>query len=376
MTATDPSSETLTKRLIELTRDLILIPSARERPEEIERCMEFVIHHAELPQAVTAHRFREHGVPSTVFLPHGITTPVVMLLAHLDVVARPDDAAYRSVVRDGRIYGPGSGDMKGELAILLELFRAFHERYPGISLGMAVTSDEEKGGDYGTRFLFERVGLRCGVAIVPDSGSLNEIAVEEKGILHLKITARGSAGHASRPWLADNPLERMIVSLQKMQNHFSALRSGDEHWHPTCAVTVLQTENRVFNRIPSFAEAICDIRFPAPFSSSEMLAQAKQFMDGEMEYEVVTTAEPVRVLPDPLYLAATEEVTGKPARLIREHGGSDARYISQYGIPVIMSRPFVGNLHAEDEWIDIASMETLYRIYERYLETKLIGVKL
>jgi succinyl-diaminopimelate desuccinylase len=372
MTANNPNSETLRKRLVELTRDLILIPSVRERPEEIERCMEFVINHAELPQSVTAHRFHEHGVPSTVFLPHGIAAPEVMLLAHLDVVARPDDAAYRSTVRDGRIYGPGSGDMKGELAILLEIFRAFHERCPGISLGMAVTSDEEKGGDYGTRFLFEKAGIRCGVAIVPDSGSLNEIAVEEKGIVHVKITARGSAGHASRPWLANNPLERMIFALQNMQTYFTSLKSGDDHWHPTCAITVLQTENRVSNRIPSFAEAICDIRFPAPFSSSEMVAQAKQFMDGEMECQVVTTAEPVRVSPDPLFLAATEKVTGKPARLIREHGGSDARYISQYGIPVIMSRPFVGNLHAEDEWIDIASMETLYRIYEHYLTAKLI----
>jgi succinyl-diaminopimelate desuccinylase len=40
-----------------------------------------------------------------------------------------------------------------------------------------------------------------------------------------------------------------------------------------------------------------------------------------------------------------------------------------------MSRPLVGNLHAGDEWIDIASMETLYRIYERYLESKLVTVK-
>ena len=147
-----------------------------------------------------------------------------MLLAHLDVVPRGEDSAYCSSVVDGRIYGPGSGDMKGELAILIEIFRAFHERYPGISLGMAVTSDEEIGGEHGTRFLFEKAGIRCGVAIVPDSGSLNEIAVEQKGILHLKIVARGSAGHASRPWLVDNPLERdcpgaqqISISLRELQ---------------------------------------------------------------------------------------------------------------------------------------------------------------
>jgi succinyl-diaminopimelate desuccinylase len=67
----------------------------------------------------------------------------------------------------------------------------------------------------------------------------------------------------------------------------------------------------------------------------------------------------------------TEELTGKPVNLIREHGGSDARFIAKYGIPVIMTRPLVGNLHTYDEWIDIPTMEILYRIYETYLLRKL-----
>jgi succinyl-diaminopimelate desuccinylase len=366
----------LRQRLIELTRDLILIPSTRDRPEEIERCMEVVINHADLPDAVEVRRFREEGSPSAVILPRNIEIPEVMLFAHLDVVLRPEGTEYRSTVSDGRIYGPGSGDMKGELAILLEIFRDFHGRHPGSSLGIAVTSDEETGGAHGTRFLFEQAGVRCGVAIIPDSGTLNEIAVEEKGILHLKLQAHGSSGHASRPWLADNPMERMVVALNRVRNYFETLRDGDEHWHPTFAITTLHTENRVANRIPSFAEAVCDIRFPPPHTSDQMIAAVKRFTDGAMGFEVLVAAEPTKISPDPLFIAATEEITGKPVTLIREHGGSDARFICCYGIPVIMSRPFVGNLHAENEWIDIASMETLYRIYERYLEKKLKSEKI
>lgn len=365
------SDESLRRRLIELTRDLIIIPSTRERPEDIERCMEFVINHVELPDAVEVRRFNEKNSPSTVILPHNVSAPEVLLLAHLDVVARPEGAEYRSLVEDGRIYGPGSGDMKGELAILLELFREFHERRPGISLGLAVTSDEENGGNHGTRFLFEEAGLRCGVAIIPDSGSLNEIAIEEKGILHLKFTAYGSSGHASRPWLAENPLEKLISKLNEVRNYFETLKNGDGHWHPTIAVTVMQTENRVSNRIPSLAEAVCDVRFPPPYKSKEVISQLERFMDPKMALEVLVSAEPTKVSPDPLFLAATQEITQKPVTLIREHGGSDARFICGYGIPVIMSRPYVGNLHAENEWIDIASMETLYHIYERYLDKKL-----
>jgi succinyl-diaminopimelate desuccinylase len=370
MTETRGRSEILRQRLVELTRDLILIPSTRDRPEEIERCLEFVVNHVELPGAVTVQRYREEGSPSVVILPGDVAVPEVMLLAHIDVVARPEGTEYRSTVSEGRIYGPGSGDMKGELAILLEIFRDFHSRRPGISLGLGVTSDEETGGAHGTRFLFEKAGVRCGVAIIPDSGTINDIAVEEKGILHVKLQAHGSSGHASRPWLVENPMERMITALNHVRDYFNTLRDGDEHWYPTFAVTTLHTENRVANRIPSSAEAVCDIRFPPPYTCERMIAAVKQ-ITGDMNFEVLVAAEPTKVTPDPLFLAATEEITGRPVKLVREHGGSDARFICRYGIPVIMSRPFVGNLHAENEWVDIASMETLYRIYERYLEKKL-----
>ena len=57
MPETSRSSEALSKRLIELTSDLVLIPSTRERPDEVARCMEFVVQHLELPEAITVRRF-------------------------------------------------------------------------------------------------------------------------------------------------------------------------------------------------------------------------------------------------------------------------------------------------------------------------------
>jgi succinyl-diaminopimelate desuccinylase len=137
----------------------------------------------------------------------------------------------------------------------------------------------------------------------------------------------------------------------------------------------METLNRVPNRIPDRAEAVCDIRFPAPHTVAEMQAVIEALLDEQMDLEVLVAAEPTNLAPDPLYLKITEEITGLPVRLIREHGGSDARYIARYGIPVIMTRPYVGNLHAEDEWVDIASMENLYRIYDTYIVRKLgLGV--
>lgn len=361
----------LRQRLVSLTRDLVLIPSTRDRPHDILRGLDFIINHVDGTPGLEICRHEEMGIPSLVVRPAGIEHPEVLLCAHLDVVPSVGGQEYRSTISDGKIIGPGAGDMKGELAILLDVFRALHERHPGFSLGLVVTADEEQGGDHGMRFLFDTVGIRCGTAIIPDSGSLNEIAVEEKGILHLKVTTEGTAGHASRPWLADNPLERLLAGLNRLRALFDRLTDGDEHWHPTLAITVIRTPNQAANRIPKSAEAVCDIRFPSPCTSDEVLARVCAELGPALRAETIIVAEPVRLTPDPLYLKVSEEITGQRVRLIREHGGSDARFLCKHGISVIMSRPLVGELHSEREWIDIASMEELHRIYLRYLELKL-----
>ena len=88
---------------------------------------------------------------------------------------------------------------------------------------------------------------------------------------------------------------------------------------------------------------------------------------------LISYPTPNHISPDPLYLSVTEEVTGKSTSQVKEDGGSDARFIGSLNIPVIVSRPIVGKLHSIDEWIDIESMETFYRVYELYLKRKLLS---
>jgi len=91
-----------------------------------------------------------------------------------------------------------------------------------------------------------------------------------------------------------------------------------------------------------------------------------------IESKVILSSEPMQFEPDTLFKTAIEEVTGESVSFIREDGASDARFIHQYGIPVIISRPIVGELHSENEWIDVDSMIKFYMICARYLERKLL----
>lgn len=371
MNVDEPLESRIRQRVVALTRDLILIPSIPSRPEDRRRCYEFVRNHLEGVDGVEVREFETAGIPSLVAMPEGVREPALLMCAHLDVITHPDITFYRSEIRDGKIVGPGAGDMKGTLAILMELFRRVHDSHPGASLGLAVTSDEETGGECGIGFLVRDHHLRCGTAIIPDGGSLNDITVEEKGILHLRLRCHGHPAHAARPWLGDNPIYRLNQSLDHLQSLFAGWQRVEDHWYPTCAVTVIGTENATVNRIPADAHAVLDIRFPPPHTVASMLEHVRGCLLEGVESDIIVSAESTHLSPDTLYREITEKVTGQAARLVRDCGGSDARFLCAHAIPVLMSRPLVGNLHAHDEWIDIDSMVRFYRIMDQYIGRKL-----
>jgi len=359
------------ERLIALTRDLMLIPSIPTRPDDRQRCYEFIKNHLESLDHIEIREYKKDGNPSLIAAPLGCHEPEILMCGHLDVIMHPDLSVYRSTIREGRIYGPGSGDMKGAVAILIEVFRHIHTLSPEASLGLAITSDEETGGEAGIGYLVKEEGLRCKEAMIPDGGMLNEITIEEKGILHLEIVFHGQTSHAARPWLGENPINYLLDHLQNLRTYFDAKKGGEKNWYPTCTITGIGTENQTVNRVPTNATAVLDVRFPPPFTSEAILTEIKRILGADIEMNVIIAAEATQLSPDPLYQTITEEVTGLPAKLIKDHGGSDARFLAAYGIPVIMSRPIVGNLHARDEWIDIKSMTALYQIYEKFLIQKL-----
>lgn len=365
-------NDALRNRLVALTRDLILIPSVASRPDDTERGLDFIKNHLDTLEHIRIHEYRHRGIPSIVALPDGIETPDLLLCGHLDVIEHPDLRVYKSDVRDGRIYGPGAGDMKGALAILSELFRDYHARFPSASLGLAITTDEERGGESGIGYLFGETGMRCGAAIIPDGGSINEITVEEKGLLHLELRSEGHAAHAARPWLGRNALETIIEAAARVRGRFAEWANDDaEHWFPTCAATLIETANWTINRVPAYASVGLDIRFPSPFTAQTILDAIRDVVPDDVLLHVIISAEPTHLSPDDDYLKATQEITGRPARRSRTAGGSDARFMAQCDIPVMMSRPIVGELHSDAEWIDIDSMVTFYRVCERYLEMRL-----
>ena len=372
MTVTDAAAEgALRDRLVALTRDLILVPSSAAHPAEIERSLDLLRIQLDTVAGVRLEEHRCEDVPALVALPAGVATPEILLLAHVDVVDHGNLGVYRSQVRDGRICGPGAGDMKGALAVLTTLFTELHQRHPGISLGLAVTADEESGG-HGARHLVAQ-GLTCGVALLPDGGSIDRVVAAEKGILHLDAEWRGVSTHAAYPWEGHNPVDTMLDDLARLRTHFATLANGAsaEHWHPTATVTTLESESHTLNRIPAFARAGIDVRFTPPWTGAAILAEVRACLGADAVATPRVGDEPTEMTPDPAFMAIGERVLGRPMGVVRTAGTSDARFFTERGIPVIISRPLVGNIHRPDEWIDIASMLQYYRMLQEFIRHRL-----
>lgn len=157
--------------------------------------------------------------------------PNLLLLSHLDVVAaNPAEWSvdpFAGTVKDGYVYGRGAIDMKGMTAIevlTLKLLKRNKIPIKG-SVLLAATADEEKGGEAGVGYLMRnhREKIWCpyvlneggGLAIPQKKGNVFPVQTAEKGILWLKIKAKGTPGHGSTPNMADNAIERInkILSI-------------------------------------------------------------------------------------------------------------------------------------------------------------------
>jgi acetylornithine deacetylase/succinyl-diaminopimelate desuccinylase-like protein len=163
----------------------------------------------------------------------GAREGALLLHGHLDVV--PADPAAWSVhpfsgeIRDGVLWGRGAVDMKNADAVLLALAGEWARsgRRPYRDIVLVFTADEEDTAEFGARWLVERhpeLFEGCTEA-VGESGAftfhagpgrrLYPIASAERGTAWLKLTARGRAGHGSKPNEA-NAVTRLAEAVARI----------------------------------------------------------------------------------------------------------------------------------------------------------------
>ncbi|MEY9836708.1 M20/M25/M40 family metallo-hydrolase [Streptacidiphilus sp. EB103A] len=162
--------------------------------------------------------------------------PALLVHGHLDVV--PAEAAdwtvppFSGEIRDGVVWGRGALDMKGMDAMMLAVARAWGRegRGPRRDIVLCFTADEEDSAEAGADWLVkqhpdlfegctEAIGESGGYTVHTAAGQrLYPVAAGERGTGWLRLTARGTAGHGSKPNPA-NAVTRLSAAMARIGSH-------------------------------------------------------------------------------------------------------------------------------------------------------------
>ena len=278
----------------------------------------------------------------------------LLLNGHLDTVGVVGmDAPFAPRVEDGRLYGRGAYDMKGAVAALM-LAVADAPALPGDVVFTAV-ADEELAS-VGTEAILERV--TADAAIVAEPTELR-VAVAHRGFVGFEIETSGVAAHGSRPDLGVDAIAKMgpiLVGLERLEQQ---LRHGRSHrLAGTGSVHASLIEGgQELSSFPARCTLVGERR-TIPGETVEQVEQELHGLAGEAAVRVIASREP--------YEASVEHPFVELA--VREAGGeepvgalfwTDAALIAAAGIPTILCGPAGAGAHAEDEWVDLASLERL-----------------
>jgi succinyl-diaminopimelate desuccinylase len=351
------------KELIELTKSLIRYPSVHGRPDQIHACAGFIADYLK-SSGIDFQKFDFNDTPSILVMPENRFAPVV-LMSHFDVVDGPD-CLFSPWEENGCLFGRGSIDDKYAVALSLVLLKTHFEKLGSsgkgqndLPFGVLLTGDEEIGGANGAQKMLHE--FKTDFCIALDGGNIQKIVVKEKGILRLKLIARGKTAHGARPWLGENAIDRLIDDYQKLKSFFDL--SAPDYWHRTLNFSIMHAGS-VINQVPDYAEALFDIRYTESDDIDALVQAVRASIQGEVQ--VISTS--------PMFLGGSSPYLNKllsftpSTQLGCEHGASDARHLADHGIPgIVWGADGDMTQHSENEHIDIESFIRLYHILDQFL---------
>jgi succinyl-diaminopimelate desuccinylase len=351
------------EEIIRLTGDLIRFKTTHANPEEIHRCADYIQFYLEKCD-IPYRRLNRNNIPSIVAAPEHRSIPV-LLMSHIDVVEGPDEL-FEPRLEAGNLYGRGSIDDKYAVALSLVLLKDHLLKIQqnggdsrDLPFGILITGDEEVGGANGARHALSKIKTEFCIAL--DGGSPEKIVVKEKGILHLKLIARGRSAHGARPWLGENAIEKLIADYHVLRSFFE--ESAPDHWHRSLNFSRIQAGQSI-NQVPDCAEAVFDIRYTENDDVDRLVEQIRADIGGKLQIE---KKEPLFQSGESRYL--DQLLALLPAATTGfEHGASDARFLSEYGMNgIVWGAEGEMSQHTSDEHLVIESAVKLYDALDRFM---------
>lgn len=318
--------------------------------------------------------------------------PALHLNGHIDVVPPGDGWTvhpFGGIVRDGRLYGRGSCDMKSGIAAAVyacEAIRRAGMAPPG-ALEVSGTVDEESGGLAGVAWLAETGRIargRTDYVIIPEPLNVDRICLGHRGVYWFEVVTHGRIAHGSMPFLGVSAIEHMAVVLEAVRCELKpalAERSTRMPVVPAGAARATVNVNAVSGgqtgggpQTPCVADrcsAVFDRRFlveegfeAARAEVVELLERTARRTPG-LRYELsdLMVVHPVEAPAGSPLVASLRrsiaEVLGREAALVASPGTYDQKHIARIaGIEhCVAYGPGILELaHQPDEWCSVRDL--------------------
>jgi succinyl-diaminopimelate desuccinylase len=296
----------------------------------------------------------------------------VVLAGHLDTVPANDNAAPR--IDGDTLWGLGSADMKGGLAVMLELAASLEESLVAMDVTFVFYAGEEVAREHNGLLTIakETPGLLHADAAILGEPTSARIEAGCQGVLKLEVEVGGTRAHTARPWMGNNAIHRLAPILAGVAGYEARhpVIDGCEYREALQAVAI--SGGVAGNVVPDRASVALNHRFAPDRDAAGAEAVLRQLLeplldaamgDGVQVGEAQPAAAPSLTHP---VLAALLQATGHPPR--GKLGWTDVAFFAERGIPAVNFGPGDPELaHTAGERVERDDLEQAYRILRHVL---------
>ncbi len=299
----------------------------------------------------------------------------LLILCHMDTVfplgTLPRMPYYE---KDGKIFGPGTLDMKGGIAITLGAIAAMRQadQMPDRPIVAAFTSDEEIGSGT-SRGLIETLARQAEMVFVLESGLLDgSLKTWRKGVGDFLVKVRGRAAHSG----GDH--EKGRNAIEEMAHQVLAIQKMTDYERGTTLNVGMIRGGFAANVVPDECEIDVDMRVLQPGEAERVRAAMQSLqpvldgtsieVNGALNRPPLPYNEVNRAAFEKAFQIA-EAALGLELRASGAGGASDANFVAPLGVPVLDGLGAVGEgFHSEREYIFKGSLVERARLMTALLQ--------
>jgi len=339
--------------LAQRTLDLVNIASESRSEAELYR---YVLGAVPLEQA--------YSDGESVLFAKRTGKPLVLLAGHTDTVPAQGNLPGR--IEDGAVVGLGASDMKGGLAVMIQLGRWAAEMDLAYDLALLFFPREELGpAENPLPGVFERTGVideaQLVICLEPTDNTLQLGCL---GNLNARAIFEGKSAHSARPWLGDNAIKLALDGLQQvLETEPRDVDIDGLVFREVISVTQLNA-GIAANVIPARAEAILNFRY-APDRTPESAVERVRELVGS-HVEILANSPPAHVASRSPLVEQLRAVGGFDVQ--PKQAWTNVADFAARGLDAINLGPGgTRYAHAVDERVEISELERTYGALQQFL---------